>query len=132
MRIPYPNIDSNLAVSSHMYICMKNDTVKEFVKCQTMKPHHLMKNKEPFRRVVEDANIQRNPFKKKTLIDCDKTFTVKGISIHSDLLTKSRNDVCHNLFSQISRALLHGGLNIHQLEKELLLKLNYKMKSIAN
>lgn len=132
MRIPFPNIDSNLAVSTHMYICMENGIEKKFVKSQTKKPYHLMKNSEPFRRIVEDVNIQRNPFNRKTLIDCDKLFAVKDISIHSDLLTTSRRDVCEDLFSQISRALSHDNLNTHHLEKDLLLRLNYKMKSIAN
>jgi len=132
MRIPYPSIDSGLAVSTHMYICTKNSVEKKFVKCQTLKPYHLLKNSEPIRRITEEANIQRNPFKRKTLIDCDKTFVVNGVSIHLDLLTTSRRDVNRDLFSQIKRALSHDGLNTHQLEKDLLLKLNYKMKSIAN
>jgi len=132
MRIPFPYIDSRLAVSTHMYVCMENDNGIRFVKSQTKKPYHLKENSEPLYRVVEDANLERNPFKKKSLIDCDKMFVVKGISIHTDLLTTSRKDVCQDLFSQITRALSHDKLSIHLLEKELLLKLNYKMKSIAN
>lgn len=132
MRIPYPSIDSNLAVSTHMYICTKNDDEKKFVKCQTLKPYHLKEGSEPLRKIIEDANIQRNPFKRKTLIDCDKNFAVNGVSIPSDLLATSRRDVCKDLFAQIKRSLSHDGVDTHQLEKDLLLKLNYKMKSIAN
>jgi len=131
MRVPFPDIDSNLAVSPHMYICMKNSSEKKFIKCQSKKPHHLMKNKEPFRRVVEDPNISRNPFKRKTLIDCDKVFVINGVTIHSELLTTSRKDICEDLFQQVKRAATHEKLGTHQMEKKLLLKLNRKIKSVS-
>ena len=43
MKVPYPSVSDKLALSSHMYICKTvNGTLREFVKCQTLKPYMLM------------------------------------------------------------------------------------------
>lgn len=42
IKMPFPNIKSELAVNSHMYICHKVcGTATHFVKCQTLKPYML-------------------------------------------------------------------------------------------
>lgn len=57
MKLPFPAIDAELAAIPHMYICLdKSDDTKKFVKCQSLKPKHLGKNKEPFHRVEENPD----------------------------------------------------------------------------
>ena len=75
--MPYPNMSSNLAIKSHMYICWKNvDHDVSIIKCQTLKPYMILNNVIDH-YVDEEADISRNPFKHATRIDCDKVFRVK-------------------------------------------------------
>ena len=75
LKIPYPNEESALNKIPHMYICfsIEGDTAK-FLKCQSYKPYHDLKNALPINRIIENADPTRNPFKRKTLIDLDKIF----------------------------------------------------------
>lgn len=101
MKVPYPNISSKLAVSAHMFICRKNDgTNYEYIKCQTLKPYMLINN--PIRNFYdEEPNKDRNPFKRKTRIDCDKIFSTFTVSYDDLLKTKVRSDICDDLFNDL-------------------------------
>ena len=71
IKMPFPDITSNLAVNSHMYIChhVSGNTVS-FVKCQTLKPYMLISS--PIKHYWDEApDIARNPFQRTTRIDCD-------------------------------------------------------------
>lgn len=129
MKIPFPTISDNLAVAPHMYICLEKDgSNKTFVKCQTLKPYHLGKNKKPLYRITEEADIKRNPFKRKTLIDCDKLFLISRIEICRSLLTKRRNDICDALYVSVKDISSHSSIKEHALNSDELTQLNSKLK----
>lgn len=124
MKIPFPDIASGLAVQSHMYICMQNDTKKAFAKCQTFKPHHLLSNRRPFQCVVEEADLNRNPFNHKTVVDCDKFFEMERLVVDQSLLTHTRRDVCQALYHSIQQTSAHQLLARHVLDGQVLVSLN--------
>lgn len=124
IRVPFPQIDSGLAMHSHMFICMENKAQKKFIKSQTFKPSHLMANKEPYHCIIESANIERNPFLKKTTIDCDKSFCVDNVTIDSKLLTKRRKNVCEELFKDIQERIKHEFFTEKVLDASEFLSLN--------
>lgn len=127
MRVPFPNVDSTLAVQPHMYICIKNGAQKEFIKCQTFKPTHLLKNKRPFKYIIESPDINRNPFKDKTTIDCDKSFYINNVIVDRSLLTTRRIDVCEELFNSIILEINHQNFSKSSIDIEPLLSLNTKI-----
>jgi uncharacterized protein (UPF0210 family) len=129
MKVPFPSISSKLAVMAHMYVCLEEGINKEFVKCQTFKPIHLLANKPPFRYIVESPDITRNPFQKKTTIDCDKAFCVTNVEISPDLLTKTRRNVCSELFTEITNKIKHSAFKKEILNTTELLRLNDKMRT---
>lgn len=114
-----------------MYVCLVEGKNKELLKCQTSKPMHLLKNKPPFKYVEEKPNLVRNPFKNKTIIDCDKSFGINNVSISTDLLTAARRNICEDLFSSINAEITHDKFVKIHLNPSDLLTLNSKM-SIAN
>lgn len=128
MRIPFPTVSEELAVRSHMYICINSGYNKEFVKCQTFKPLHNIKNRPPFRFIREEPNINRNPFQRVTTIDCDKAFCVSNITITTDLHTSSRRNVCDDLLQKIEKNINHDSFVKEKLDVSNMLKLNDKMK----
>lgn len=105
MKVPFPNISSKLAFSPHMYICRNQaDSRYEYIKCQTLKPYMLIKN--PITNYHdEDPDSSRNPFYKKTRIDCDKVFTSSNVSYSDSLKTTIRSDVCDDLFNRVEEML---------------------------
>lgn len=122
--MPFPDINSNLALNAHMYIChniLGNE--HHFIKCQTLKPYMLSS------RVMkhywdEEPNIQRNPFSRLTRIDCDKEFVTKNILYHDCMRTTLRPDVCSDVMSNVERELLSDGYDIHSINTYELLLLN--------
>ncbi len=129
MKIPYSTIKASLAVAPHMYIYLdETNDKRRFLTCQSLKPYHLGKNKLPYKRVIEDPNLQRNPFLKKTLIDCDKTFVIENAEISRDLLTNSRKDICQSLYNQVNDTSNHSELVEHPINARTLSELNYKIK----
>ena len=106
MRVPFPNINSSLALKSHMYICIQNGNNKEFIKCQRFKITHMLADSPPYQILIEEPNKNRNPFIKTTTIDCDKSFCVSCVIIDKKLLT-TRN-VCNELFGSIMRKIKHN------------------------
>lgn len=129
MRVPFPTIDGELAVSSHMYICIQEGVNKQFVKCQTFKPLHLVPDKLPYKFIREVPDITRNPFKKITTIDCDKSFCMDNVTISPKLLTASRHDVCGELFNNVETTTGHGDFQQATIQPGPLMQLNRLIQS---
>ena len=124
LRIPFPNISSTLAVSSHMYICRNvEESTYEFVKCQTLKPSMLASN---IMRHFWDEHPDpaRNPFHCTTRIDWDKVFQTSGVYYDDALKTTSRPDVCDDVMAQIETKLLCDGYNTIYMNSQDVLSLN--------
>lgn len=103
MKVPYPSITDGMALSPHMYICRTASNEKyEYVKCQTLKPYMLISN--PMKHYHdEDPDLERNPFKRTTRIDCDKLFLTYTVTYDAKLKTETRADVCDELFNIIEQ-----------------------------
>lgn len=119
MKIPYPSVSNKLALSSHMYICKTvNNTLREFVKCQTLKPYMLI-NGTMKHYCDEQPDITRNPFKRTTRIDCDKLFSTNTVKYDLGLRTDSRTDICQSLYNEVVKELEADGyknININETE----------------
>lgn len=125
MKVPYPSISDNLAVSAHMYICKGTDgTNYEFVKCQTLKPYMLTR-KICNHYVDEKADITRNPFQRTTRIDCDKTFSTSGVRYDERLKTAVRPDVCRELYDDVIKELYADGYDKITVNETELLSINH-------
>lgn len=97
LLIPYPNINSNLAVESHMYI-VKNNQNFELIKCQTLKPNMI--NSSRFRKYIDvNPDINTNPFIRATRVDCDKLF--KTYTVEYDDRLKASRDIEEKLYNNI-------------------------------
>lgn len=124
MKIPYPDISADLAVSSHMYICKSVcESAYEYVKCQTLKPKMLAGNLLSH-YVDEEADKTRNPFQRTTRIDCDKVFTTKSVQYDSRLKTTVRPDICQELYEQVMKELAADGYVIIEMNEEELTGIN--------
>ena len=123
MKIPYPSVSDKLALSSHMYICKTvNNTLREFVKCQTLKPYMLI-NETMKHYCDEQPDITRNPFKRTTRIDCDKLFNTNTVKYDLGLRTDSRKDICQSLYNEVVKELESDGyknININETELKTL------------
>ena len=129
MKVPYPSINGDLALISHMYICtgLTGNSKYEFVKCQTLKPYMIMSG------IIkhycdEKPDITRNPFTRATRIDCDKTFNSCQVEYDEKLLTSSRTDVCTDLFEEIKKELVNEGYEEILLNEAELVSLNKLIK----
>ena len=124
IKIPYPNMQSGLAKKSHMYICVnKVHSTKRLVKCQTMKLPNIIGSIGVACYIIESPNIDRNPFSRPTMIDCDKLFIIDSL-IPRSLLTKPRSDISEELHSEIAQKLKTNLPSRHRLSKEELKELN--------
>lgn len=124
MKIPYPDISADLAVSSHMYICKSvKGSSYEYVKCQTLKPK-MLAGKLLKHYVDEEADQSRNPFQRTTRIDCDKVFTTKSVQYDSRLKTTSRPDVCQELFDLVMDELVADGYTVIKMDEDALTRIN--------
>lgn len=124
MKIPYPNMNGNLAFKPHMYICKKSDApLHEFIKCQTLKPYMLNSNiiKHYY---DEDPDLSRNPFRHTTRIDCDKLFQTLSVMYNPRLKTGSRPDVCDELFRNLLKELEADGFETININEDELRQLN--------
>lgn len=122
MRVPFPNINSSLALKSHMYICIQNGNNKEFIKCQRFKITHILAGLPPNQYLIEEPNINRNPFIKTTIIDCDKSFCVSCVIIDKKLLA-TRN-VCNELLDSVMEKITHSNFSKENLDPITLSALN--------
>ncbi len=130
VKMPFPDIDADLAVYAHMYICrqVEGDTV-HLVKCQTLKPYMLVK------KVInhywdEEADIARNPFQKKTRIDCDKEFVTCHVQYHDRMKAVARPDVCEDVMTHVEEELLCDGYASHTIAENDLLTLNRLLQPV--
>lgn len=124
IKVPYPDLDSKLAKVSHMYICKENqcDTYA-CIKCQTYRPN-IVAQKTVTHYYIEEADIKRNPFTHKTLIDCDKLFYIRQITLCDELKTQRRPDICDELFTEINNELNKEGFHDILLDSNKLVQLN--------
>lgn len=109
LKVPYPGLDSGLAIQKHKYICHESSgSRKHLVKCQTFKfgllDEHYIKH-----LLVRYPNAQENPFRQATVIDCDKLFITDGYVYRKDMLTTGRTDVSDDLIRRIDEELMKGG-----------------------
>ena len=85
MKVPFPNIDSQLAAKAHMYICRQSSSPNYgFVKVQTLKPQ-MINSRILLHYVDEQADLSRNPFNHTSRIDCDKLFVSSSVEYHDAL-----------------------------------------------
>ena len=130
MKVPYPSVSDKLALSSHMYICKNvNGTLREFVKCQTLKPYMLI-NGTMKHYCDEQPDITRNPFKRTTRIDCDKLFQTNTVKYDLGLRTDSRPDICQSLYDEVVKELEIDGYNNITINEVELKSLNPFITSI--
>ena len=131
MRIPFPNIQAQLAIQSHMYICMQ-DLIPEygFVKCQTLKPY-MLNNPVFVHYVDEPADANRNPFVRTTRIDCDKLFKTVSLDFDSEMKTMIRPDICQDLYDTTNQELLIDGHIVVLLNSDELVSLNKLISKIV-
>ena len=124
MKVPYPSINDQLAVSSHMYVCQNADDPEySFVKCQTLKPY-MMNSNIISHYCDEKPDVKRNPFQRMTRIDCDKLFSTSSVSYDDRLKTSIREDVCEELFDHIVAELMEDGYLDIALDEKDLVKIN--------
>lgn len=100
LKVPYPNISSDLAVNAHMYICYNNDGKKDLVKAQTYKP--LLE--DVVASFIDSDNYDSNehPFRRRTLIDLDKYFCCENVTIPLRLKASDNNgQVSGNIYNRI-------------------------------
>ena len=130
MKVPFPNISANLAVNAHMYICQYTaGKERRFLKCQTLKPYMLY-NAVMSHYWDEEADINRNPFMRKTRIDCDKLFITKNIQYSLRMRTATRPDVCDDLMRNAERELFADGYLTCNIIENDLLSLNHLASKI--
>lgn len=122
LKVPFPDISSDLAIQAHMYICSKNGSEKNFFKCQRAKPHNLLPNRRPYKFVKEASDPSRNPFNSETIIDCDKYFLIKGVTIPLNL--RGRRNICDELFRDVLLTSAHQQLVMETIDITDLTQIN--------
>jgi len=128
MRIPFPKVDSQLARVAHMYICLENKQ-KQFLKCQTERPHLVDPNSPPYQYVKTMPDIRHNPFVDPTLIDCDKSFIIDhNIVIDEVLLATRRRDVSDELFAKLKEKIKHKNFKEVVLDATIVVQLNDRIE----
>lgn len=132
MKVPYPTISSKLAYQSHMYICYKKeDTDYKFLKCQTLKPYML--DNTPIKNFIDEIpNKLRNPFKKTTRIDCDKSFNTLNVEYSVELLTEIRKDISKDVHNTINAMIDYNNISIIKVNEDELVSINKYIKFIKS
>lgn len=129
LKMPFPNINSKLAVSSHMYVCYTHITNNYgLVKCQTFK--NMFYNLQ--HRIIESKDPTRNPFNHKTLIDCDKLFKLNKIVIPDSLLTTTRRNICNELFNKIDTELKMDGYETKVMDSVMVKSVNPRVNLVED
>lgn len=126
MYIPFPNIGADLAVKRHMYICVKKSGNKDFLKCQTFKPKHLIKNGSRNYFLIETADPARNPFTRTTAIEYGKVFCVCGCLIEKDNV----RCICLSLLNALQKKIRSINATKVMLDTDDLVMLNPFIKKI--
>ncbi|BAK95117.1 hypothetical protein [Tetragenococcus halophilus] len=122
MKIPFPKLSSNLAVKSHMYLCIKHGENKRFLSCQTKKPLLLRSDEPPFHFVDVGVNKSECPFVRDTLIACDYYFQLSNIHINPSLL--AQKGVSSNIYSKVDAEIKHPNFKEQKISVNNLLKIN--------
>lgn len=124
LRVPFPDISSDLATNAHMYICREVcGKTYRFVKCQTLKPYMLI-SAIMSHYWDEQPDITRNPFSNPTRIDCDKEFATFSVQYDDRLKTPTRPDVCDDLMNHVEAELLCDGYDSNRINENELKLLN--------
>ena len=130
MKVPFPNISSQLAIKSHMYICKDSAHPSYgFIKCQTLKPYMLTTSIIKH-YVDEPADATRNPFKHTSRIDCDKVFTSNSVSYSDSLKATIRSNVCEELFTKVISELSIDGYSHIAIREPDLVAINSQISFI--
>lgn len=130
MKLPFPSIKSGLASQAHMYICNKGTAPDYgFVKCQTLKPYMLGRS-DIAHFIDERPDIQRNPFRQTSRIDCDKLFATSSVQYDERLKTTSRPDICQELYDDVMRELIADGYETFHINEADLMRLNHFITKI--
>ncbi|RIL50873.1 hypothetical protein BUY93_06350 [Mammaliicoccus fleurettii] len=126
LKIPFPTINDTLALQAHMYVCYENSDTKKLIKVQTYKP--LLLDKVNC-YIDSDDFLNEHPFKRRSLIDLDKFFICKDVTIPLTLKVKNKNGtVSKNIYNQIDN--MTKGLSLcksFQINSKELKKLNHKV-----
>lgn len=118
--MPYPDATSRLALRRHMYVCMEqngDEIILAKVQTDTPVARRSMNN-----YVAEYADINHNPFKHESLIDCDKLFRIKGCTIDDKMITRRRRDISDDLYNRIKET--NPDKRIEDIDIGLLKQLN--------
>lgn len=115
-----------------MYICEKeNHPNYNFVKCQTLKPYMI--GNDTFQHYCDEKpDIQRNPFKRTTRIDCDKLFLTTNVDYHQTLRTTARPDVCEELLKNVRKELKEDGYSDISVKTNELIQLNPLVREVTS
>ena len=135
MKVPFPSVDSGLAVAAHMYICRsKYETQYEFVKCQSVKPYMLLPtyNNPIAHYHDEEVDSARNPFRQTTRIDCEKLFSSKNVTYDDRLKANNPAQVCNDLFKIIQNKLALSQYKVIPMTEEELIRLNTYITNISD
>lgn len=124
--MPYPNIDSGLAMSAHMYICKKGGINKELLKIQTVKNKHKIDGFPIANYHTLDAIDSKNPCKRDSFVDLEKNFQLNNVEIPLNLTTTPGVDDLH--FNQIVSKI--GEHEIIDIDIPSFLSVNTKCKNV--
>ncbi|RGX44602.1 hypothetical protein DWV22_09605 [Weissella confusa] len=98
-RFPYPDMISPLARHAHMYIVKDNQY--DFFKVQSFKPTHVQAGYID-NMLIEEANINRNPFDHTSVVDLDKIFSIRDVELSETMLTEIRRDISRQFADEIN------------------------------
>lgn len=100
--LPFPDIDSELAVRSHMYICKEPGVDKEILKIQSLKPHHIFRMPCEVYEMLSPDDAD-NPCEKESIVDLDKTFKLFDVYIPESKL--ARRNIGNSKYNEIRKKL---------------------------
>lgn len=125
LKLPYPNMSSDLAVQAHMYICYSvKESTHKLIKVQRFKPYMICDDNPITNYIVVEADPNNNPFKSKSVIDLDKLFIISDVSIDERLCSTERRDVSIELFSRITSSIKEDIVEV-VIDENKLVSLNY-------
>lgn len=124
IKIPFPSLNSGLAVKAHMYICERcHQHDYCLIKCQSFKNNYYKLHNF----IIEPPDENRNPFLHTSLIDCDKRFSLKNVTISEKTLTGKRRNISKELFFDIENKIDEKKCVNKDINREQLNLLNSKV-----
>ncbi|HJF30396.1 MAG TPA: hypothetical protein K8V56_01290 [Sporosarcina psychrophila] len=99
LRMPYPNVSSDLAVYSHMYICNEPGADKQLLKIQSFKNKHSTQGLPVNNYYELNASDPTNPCKRDSFVDLDKKFSLQQVVIPMTL--KANTDLSETHYTNI-------------------------------